>query len=843
MTEHAHQPCPFCESTDAFSYNSETGAFMCFSCSATPSKMGGLCFDGSKLQDKEVIELDYEQPDMYVPDAYRGISRATLEKFGVYFTSKDGKETVHYTYPTGVKHRELPKTIKVSGKMDSFYGQDNYNASGGNITITEGEEDRLSVIEMMGDWPCVSVPNANPSKAFWEGARTYLAGFEKIILSVDNDDPGDKLAERIYKMFPGKTYRVSHTKYKDANEFLLNKAGKEYKSAWWNAQKMKPESLLHTQQDFLALYNETPNYEYFPTGIDDLDEKIMGIHKGAFTIVVAPTGIGKSLAPSTPVLRYDGKVVRADEVQVGDKLMGPDSQPRNVTNVNLQTGPMYRITPTKGEPFECNADHILSLRHTMTGEIKNVVLTEYLQWSKTQKHVWKMWRTGVYFQGEIKDLGHSWAYALGVYLGDGRQKGHPELFLGKKKQAVFDYLVNEGILEPTRVVFDRGCYSISFSKMSDYAGLVQEAMLPQRHIPDKYKTMAKGVVQNILAGLLDTDGSLTGGGAEITQKSEQLADDICFVARSLGLAAYKKSKWVNGQEYFRVGISGDMTFLPTKRLKFKPRKQIKNVLNVGFTVEPIGEGTYRGIALDGDHLFLLGDFTVTHNTEFFRYLEYKALSDTNYSIATCHLEETPLRSALGVVSYLIGDNVTRKDLIEQKGLEEKVEEWFRVLTEDERYYQFKIRSDEGPEELVEQIRFMVNAFGVDYVFFEPIQDIVTGNIADKESKLSDLANTLKRLAPELNVGIVAIAHANEDGDTKYCKTIGQSAAFEINLVRDVNAEIEEERNTMKVFVGRKNRVGGGSGPAGTLTFDRDTYMLTPDMGPVFDSGNQWKVIK
>ena len=837
MTEHAHQPCPFCDSTDAFSYNSETGAFMCFSCSAKPSNKGGLCFDGETLQDREVIELDYEQPDMYVPDAYRGISKATLEKFGVYFTSKDGKDTVHYTYPTCVKHRELPKNIKVSGKMDSFYGQGDYNASGGNITITEGEEDRLSVIEMMGDWPCVSVPNANPSKAFWENARTYLAGFEKIILSVDNDDPGDKLAERIYKMFPGKTYRVSHTKYKDANEFLLNKAGKEYKSAWWNAQKMKPESLLHTQQDFLKLYNETPNYEYFPTGIDDLDEKIMGIHKGAFTIVVAPTGIGKSLAPSTPVLRYDGKVVRADEVQVGDKLMGPDSKPRNVTNVNLQTGPMYRITPTKGEPFECNADHILSLRHSTTGEIKNVVLTEYLQWSKTQKNLWKMWRTGV--NPDWNNIGGpSLAYCIGAYLGDGREQG-PEICMGKAKEPVFEFMIEEGYLSPTRVKFDRGAYYIGFSKKSIlWEYLTEDNILNPRRMPSYMKTGSKSVRESILAGLLDTDGSLTGGGAEITQKSEQLADDICFVARSLGLAAYKKSKWVNGQEYFRIGISGDMTFLPTKRLKFKPRKQIKNVLNVGFTVEPIGEGTYRGIALDRDHLFLLGDFTVTHNTEFFRYLEYKALNDTNYSIATCHLEETPLRSALGVVSYLIGDNVTRKDLIEQKGLEEKVEEWFRILTEDGRYYQFKIRSDEGPEELVEQMRFMVNAFGVDYVFFEPIQDIVTGTVADKESKLSDLANTLKRLAPELNVGIVAIAHANEDGDTKYCKTIGQSAAFEINLARDVNAETDEERNTMKVFVGRKNRVGGGSGPAGTLTFDKDTYMLTPDMGPVFDSGNK-----
>nr|ANR76359.1 DNA primase/helicase [Skeletonema virus LDF-2015a] len=829
MTEHSHQPCPFCDSSDAFSWNDETGAFMCFSCGAKPSTKGGLVYDGNTLQSTKEVEQDLEQPDdMYVPQKYRGISKATMEKAGVYFTSKDGKETVHYPYPNGTKHRELPKNIKISGKMNAFFGQDDYNGGGRLITITEGEEDRLSVIEMMGDYPVVSVPGATPGKEFWENARTFLSGFEKIHLSVDNDEAGDKLAKQFFKLFPGKVYRVPHTKYKDANEFLKAGATQEYRSAFWNAQKIKPESLLHTQQDFLKLYRETPNYEYFPTGIPGLDEKMLGIHKGAFTIVVAPTGIGKSLAPDTKVLRYDGKVVRADEVQVGDKLMGPDSKPRNVTNVNLQTGPMYRVTPTKGEPFECNADHILSLRHCSTGEVKNVVLTDYLNWSKNQKHLWKMWRTGV--DPSWNSLtSPSMAYCIGAYLGDGREQG-PEICMGKAKQPVIDYMISTE-LKPTRVKFDRGAYYIGFSKKSDLWCEVCDCLKP-RKVPQYIKAGCKENRENILAGLLDTDGSLTNGGAEITQKSEQLADDICFIARSLGLAAYKKSKWVNGQEYFRVTISGDMTSIPCKRLKFKARKQVKNVLNVGFKVEPIGEGTYRGIALDGDHLFLLGDFTVTHNTEFFRYLEHQALNYTNYTIATCHLEETPLRSTLGVVSYLIGDNVTRKDLIEAKGLEEKVEEWFEILTKNEQYYQFQIRSDEGPEELVEQIRFLVNAMGVDFIFFEPIQDIVTGSVADKESKLSDLSAILKRLAPELNVGIVCIAHANEDGDTKYCKTIAQSAAFEINLSRNIDAVDDDERNTMHVSVGKKNRVGGGSGPAGTLIFDRDTYMLTPDLGPL-----------
>ena len=35
-------------------------------------------------------------------------------------------------------------------------------------------------------------------------------------------------------------------------------------------------------------------------------------------------------------------------------------------------------------------------------------------------------------------------------------------------------------------------------------------------------------------------------------------------------------------------------------------------------VEPLEEGAYYGFTLDGDHLFMLGDFTVTHNTETIR---------------------------------------------------------------------------------------------------------------------------------------------------------------------------------------------------------------------------------
>jgi hypothetical protein len=184
-----------------------------------------------------------------------------------------------------------------------------------------------------------------------------------------------------------------------------------------------------------------------------------------------------------------------------------------------------------------------------------------------------------------------------------------------------------------------------------------------------------------------------------------------------------------------------------------------------------------------------------------------------------------------MVSYKLGDNLTRKDLINEKGREEDVKQALFDLGAIDRMHQFSLGTDEDHNDLIDRIKYLVAAMDVDFVFFEPIQDIVDGDMKDKESKLSDLSSKLSRLASEVNVGIITIAHANEDGDTMYCKMIGKKAAFEITLERDQTAETHEERNRTYIHVGRKNRVGGGNGPAGALDFDLDSYTLKVVEGP------------
>jgi len=150
-------------------------------------------------------------------------------------------------------------------------------------------------------------------------------------------------------------------------------------------------------------------------------------------------------------------------------------------------------------------------------------------------------------------------------------------------------------------------------------------LLNNKHIPHVYKCNSKDIQLELLAGIIDSDGSLANSGYDVIQKNERLLDDIIFLARSLGFAAYKnkcqKSCMYKGEKktgtYYRTNIHGEgVEYIPVKleRKKANKRKQIKSVLNTGIKVIPLEEDEYYGFQIDGNKRYLMGDFTVTHNT-------------------------------------------------------------------------------------------------------------------------------------------------------------------------------------------------------------------------------------
>lgn len=361
-----------------------------------------------------------------------------------------------------------------------------------------------------------------------------------------------------------------------------------------------------------------------------LDALRQAVREGHRRIVLhSPTGTGKCLGKGTPVLMFDGTIKPVEDVVVGDLLMGPDSKHRRVLSLARGREEMFRVTPTKGDAYTVNRSHILSLKRTNdgsahVGSIVNVTIDEWLNANTTFRHCHKGWRASVKFETFHVPID---PYFLGVWLGDGTQR---TLSVSKPDKEIHDLCQKTAADYGLTVRIDYG------SSGCPTYHLVAERGKPNplwsrfqafdlhkgKHVPHLYKANSAYVRKNILAGLIDTDGHVYRGGCDMVFKEQVLAEDTCFLARSLGLAAYMKpcqktctNTGVTG-DYFRISISGDLTILPMRlpRKKAEERKQKKDVLVTGIKVESIGEGEYFGFGIDGDRLFMLGDFTVAHNT-------------------------------------------------------------------------------------------------------------------------------------------------------------------------------------------------------------------------------------
>ena len=333
---------------------------------------------------------------------------------------------------------------------------------------------------------------------------------------------------------------------------------------------------------------------------------------------------GKCLGLGTPVLRYDGTAVPVEEVREGDQLMGPDSTPRTVLSTTCGSGPLYRIVPRKGEPWICNDVHMLTLVHTVTGEVSDIGLDEYLNRSGWWKSNHKLFQpeNGVDFAPTDEPLPVS-PYFVGVWLGDGTKSLHSVQV--SKPDAEIEFACRaEAVRFGLRVTVQDNGRCPTFSIVGERGGpganpllsAMQKMMRDQVRVPYAYLTASREVRLEVLAGLLDTDGYCYKCCFEITQRRRAIADDVMFLARSVGLRATLRRKRVKGCVYWRVMISGETSIVPTRiaRKTARPRIGGKNSLRTGFDVEAIGEGEYAGFTLDGDGRFLLGDFTITHNT-------------------------------------------------------------------------------------------------------------------------------------------------------------------------------------------------------------------------------------
>jgi len=285
--EATHQTCPKCEANEAFTIFAGGYFGYCH------SSCGNVKIKEKVM--KPVVKGEFRE--------VRGIKAENAKLFGIQTQLDEDGTPVRYAF----KYKETTKYrlaedkkfwLKDAGvKLKSLFGPEFNAGSSKRIYLTEGEFDAASLYQVLGgSYPVMSLPSGASGGAgepFLKANYDYLNSFQEIALAFDSDGAGQTAAAKFYAAFPTKTYKVSMTKHKDANDFLTAGDGDDLKWAALKPQRFTPDNFWVSENQIEELLMEPP-YEFLPTGHVGLDDVIQGITKGCMTTILAQEGIGKS---------------------------------------------------------------------------------------------------------------------------------------------------------------------------------------------------------------------------------------------------------------------------------------------------------------------------------------------------------------------------------------------------------------------------------------------------------------------------------------------------------------------------------------------------------------------
>ena len=322
--------CPLCSHTrkpknqklQCASYDWERGLGTCHNCDTT--------FQLHTYQRKGASEKVYVRPDVKYKQTgtkveewfkSRGISKQTLNDLrvgeGQEFMPQTGRQenTIQFNYFMGdqlinIKYRDGRKNFKLfKGAEKVFY---NINSIVGYDTcvITEGEMDVLALHEA-GVHNAISVPNGatlnNNNLDYLDNCIDYFDDKQKIILAVDQDEPGQMLRQELVRRLGAEVcFLVDFNGEKDANDYLLKYGAEDLRDAIHTARPVPLEnvSTLKDIEDELKDFVKNGFKPGFQIGLKNFDS-IFSTYTGQFITVTGIPSSGKSDFVDQMVVGYN----------------------------------------------------------------------------------------------------------------------------------------------------------------------------------------------------------------------------------------------------------------------------------------------------------------------------------------------------------------------------------------------------------------------------------------------------------------------------------------------------------------------------------------------------------
>lgn len=285
---------------------------------------------------------------------------------------------------------------------------------------------------------------------------------------------------------------------------------------------------------------------------DIIDKSIEHIKSYGGGMICVPPGLGKCLGKGTRIMMFDGLTKNVEDIIVDDLIMGDNFTKRTVLSICSGTEQLYKVSDIEtNEYYIVNESHILSLKDDKNN-VYDMNILDYLKLNDINKDKYFGYRCPVLFK----------------------------------------------------------TYNNLSSESYRYAVLNLKLSIPYKYKCSSYKTRLL-----YLVGLIDRFGYINGNNIELIFNNV-MEDDFKYLCRSLGFKYTNKTIKIRGTEVKFHIISGNINELLMYSNEYEVKKDLKytNSLNYKIKIEKLEIGEYYGFEIDENKRFMLGDFTITHNT-------------------------------------------------------------------------------------------------------------------------------------------------------------------------------------------------------------------------------------
>ncbi len=389
---------------------------------------------------------------------------------------------------------------------------------------------------------------------------------------------------------------------------------------------------------------------------DMIDPDAVGKLTTAGTIEIAPLAFmrGRAMPVTTPVLTPDGWRPIGD-LQVGDLVIGSNGEPTPVLGVYPQgEKDIYRVTAQDGGSVLASGDHLWAVKTASDkrrGKPYRVLTTKdmigNLRTFRQRRYELPTHSAPVSLPHQATPMD---PYALGLLLGDGCLTGSTTPSFAA---ADFELACSLQVLLPGTDVHPQGGPGHLLKRATSpggvltignpVTGVLRELGLlgspaHTKFVPERYLYNSAEVRLATLQGLLDSDGgpvTQTGRTCRVqyTTTSQQLRDDVIFLARSLGGTACSRMRPAAGRKPGRANSRPaehrhdahiiDIR-LPEGLAPFRLSRKQRAYREAGGggrptrfieRIEPAGTAEAVCISVAAaDSLYTTEDFLLTHNT-------------------------------------------------------------------------------------------------------------------------------------------------------------------------------------------------------------------------------------